>query len=523
MAARIDDFDGSEFSPKMFLPLQAEVIAAVDHFDLLVIEKARRIGVTWALAFKAAMTASLRKRDRGMNVYYIGYEKEMTREFITVVGQWARALNLGAGLFDEVVLKDDDDRDIQAFRVRFASGFKVLALTSSPRNLRGRQGLVILDEFAFHDDPELILNAAMPLTMRGGKIIVLSTHNGEDNPFNELIQEIRAGKKGADSKVLRYDYMQAVHEGLIKQIFRIEGKPWSPEAEAAEVKRVYGLMSDPDQELDVIPSQGGGIFLPLALIEACTDPDIPVLRYAQKNEFTLLAEHLREADTRDWCEQQLKPILSRMNPLLPTCKGRDFGRSSDLSVDWPLQIDQNMRLRTPFVVELHNIPFDQQRQIDWYINDRLSRFFAGSYDRTGNGSYLAEKAVQQYGEGIAEGIHFTVEWYRENMPKFKATFEDKRIIIPRDRDIITDLRQFKMVRGVAQIPAKRTKGEGGTRRHGDAGIACVLADYSARKDIVEYDYQAMPRESVNPEDRRYRDRADDNDDTARPAFGRGAW
>jgi phage FluMu gp28-like protein len=525
MAASVTDFDQSDFSPKILLPLQREVVSLVDHYQLLVIEKARRIGVTWALALKAALMISRRKSAGGMNVYYIGYEKEMTREFITVVGDWMRALNKAAEPLDEIVLKDDNDRDIQAFRVRASSGFQALALTSSPRNLRGRQGWVLLDEFAFHDDAKLIMDAALPLTIRGGRVTILSTHNGEDSPFNELIQDVRAGKYGNTARVLRYTYRQAVDEGLIKQIFRVQGRTWSPEAEAAEIKQTYKIMSDPDQELDVIPSQGGGIFLPLGLINACVDDTIPVLRYKQNSEFTLFDEWRREADTRDWCESILKPILARMNPLLPTVKGRDFGRSVDLSVDWPLQIDQNMRLLTPFVVEFENIPFQQQKQIDFYINDRLPRFFAGAYDRTGNGAFLSERAVQQYGEGVVEGIHFTQEWYRENTPHFKATFEDRNIIIPKDRDIINDLRAFRMVRGVAQIQEKRTRGQSGSQRHGDAGIACLLADYSSRKNIAEYDYQAARRETVNPEDARFRDRADDDEDRGAISSGwkKGAW
>ena len=40
---------------------------------------------------------------------------------------------------------------INAFRIKFASGFEIMALSSAPRGLRGKQGVVIIDEAAFVD------------------------------------------------------------------------------------------------------------------------------------------------------------------------------------------------------------------------------------------------------------------------------------------------------------------------------------------------------------------------------------
>ncbi len=50
-------------------------------------------------------------------------------------------------LFDQ----DDDDKAINAFRIKFASGFEIMALSSAPRGLRGKQGVIIIDEAAFVD------------------------------------------------------------------------------------------------------------------------------------------------------------------------------------------------------------------------------------------------------------------------------------------------------------------------------------------------------------------------------------
>ncbi|HRM22591.1 MAG TPA: hypothetical protein PL031_08670, partial [Neisseria sp.] len=52
---------------------------------------------------------------------------------------------------------------------------------------------------------------------------------------------------------------------------------------------------------------------------------------------------------------------------------------------------------------------------------------------------------------------------------------------PKDEDILNDLRAFELINGVPRIPATRTKGQDGRKRHGDAGIAFVLAHYASRE------------------------------------------
>ena len=70
--------------------------------------------------------------------------------------------------------------------------------------------------------------------------------------------------------------------------------------------------------------------------------------------------------------------------------GQDFARNVDLTVIAPIEIGKTLKRAVPFSVELRNIPFEQQRQILFYICDRLPRFIGGKMDATGNGAYLAE-------------------------------------------------------------------------------------------------------------------------------------
>jgi phage FluMu gp28-like protein len=181
--------------PDILMPSQKKLLQATATNQLVVSDKSRRIGFTWAVGADAVLTSSARKGQGGMDTLYLGYNLDMAREFIDTCAMWARAFNHAAGEVEEFVFPDGPDKDIAAFRIRFASGFEIVALSSRPRSLRGRQGYVILDEFAFHDDRAGLLKAAIALLIWGGKVLVISTHHGEDNEFNQLIQEIRAKKR----------------------------------------------------------------------------------------------------------------------------------------------------------------------------------------------------------------------------------------------------------------------------------------------------------------------------------------
>lgn len=507
----------------LLLPYQRRWVG--DTSPVKVVEKSRRIGLTWGEAYDSALAASLALR--GQDTWYIGYNQDMAREFIETVAKWAQGIQKAVGEIEKAavvedagdVLEDADrEKGIQAFRVRFASGHKVVALSSRPSNLRGKQGRVVLDEFAFHPEPGELLKAAMALLIWGGRVIVISTHDGEENPFNELVQDIRAGRKKYSLHRITFD--EALSDGLYRRICERRDLTWSPAGEVAwrdEIRAYYG--DDADEELDCIPRSGGGAYIPGAVIEQRMESGIPVLRWEQPSSFAEQPTHIREADARDWCEEHLSPHLDALNPNLLSYFGEDFGRSGDLTVIWPLQIAQNLVRSTPFVVELRNIPFEQQRQVLFYLVDRLPRFVGGALDARGNGQYLAEVAMQRYGSGRINQVMLSAEWYRENMPPYKAAFEDGMIVLPKDADILSDHRAIRMEKGVARVPENlRTKNSRGQQRHGDSAIAGALAYFASRSDVIEYDY--TPARSQN----RYAERHPDDDETAAPRFaGRGAY
>lgn len=220
-------------------------------------EKSRRIGLSWADAADSALCAA---SSNGSDTWYLGYNREMSEQYVIDVAFWAKAYGLAAAQVEEFVLEDEDN-DILAFRVRFASGHKVTALSSRPSNLRAKKGRIRIDEAAFHDDLSGLLKAAIAILMWGGSVAVWSTHNGIDNDFNCLIKQIKSGE--LDYSLHRTTLDDALSDGLYKRICMVEGSQWTIEKEfnwRTQLYKDYGIAAS--EELDCLPfsAQAGKVF-----------------------------------------------------------------------------------------------------------------------------------------------------------------------------------------------------------------------------------------------------------------------
>lgn len=473
----------------VFLPYQKKWLA--DKASVKVVEKSRRVGLTWAQAHDDTLLAATSGRY-GMDVLYISFNQDMTREYIEACADWAKRLQLVAGKVNEDVFKDGDEREIKAFRIDFASGRKILALSNRPSNLRGKQGRVIIDEAAFVEDLPELLKAALALLMWGGQVIIISTHNGADNPFNQLVQDVRAGVLPYSLHRITLD--DALHDGLYRRICQVTEKTWTQEGEDAwrvELIKTYG--DGADEELFCIPRQSSGAYLTTAIIEACMQ-SVPVLTWTPPAEnFVDWPLPVAETYIKGWIEENLASRLEDLPEDRAHFCGVDFGRSGDLSVFWPATEEKDLRLVPPFVLELRNCPHRTQQQILFAILDRLPRFSGVSLDARGNGSALAEAARQEYGPAQVREVMISESWYRETMPILKAGIEDKTLILPKDAGILSDFRSLRVVKGVACVPEQRTKDKTGGR-HGDSAVACAMM-LDARKELGSaepWDYVGIP-------------------------------
>jgi phage FluMu gp28-like protein len=461
-----------------------------DKSPLKVSEKSRRTGLTWAEAADDALIAASAKSAGGMNVYYIGYNQDMAIEYIDACASWARVFNYAAGQIEEGWWEEgEDDKHIKTYTIRFPdSGFRIVALSSRPANLRGKQGVVVIDEAAFHDQLDELLKAALALLIWGGRVRIISTHNGEGNPFNDLVKEIRSSKRRGS--VQRITFREAVAQGLYRRVCLRLGKAWTAQDEAEWMDGVYDFYGDAaSEELDVIPKAGTGAYLPRILIEQCQRPSIPVLRYAKPAEWVTDPHRVDQAQL--WITDVLKPIVDNLAGKRHAV-GQDFGRDGDLSAYWVLQDQGAGHWHTAFVLELRRIPFDVQQLFLFYLLDTLPLLHKAKLDARGNGQAHAEAAVQRYGATLVEAVMLTAQWYGVHFPPYKAALEDQTITIPQSEDIIADHRRVILKKGVPGMDDGRDKGSDGQMRHGDTAVAGVLAYSAARDDgLVIGDFEAI--------------------------------
>jgi phage FluMu gp28-like protein len=472
----------------LFHRYQTECAELALSVNFLVIEKSRRIGISWCLAGVACLIASPKTGAR--NVFYMAYNFEMTRTFIDDCAEFLRAFHEISAEAEEF-LYDDGGKDIKAFRIDLPSGKSIIALSSNPRSLRSKQGVAIIDEAGLHDDLDAVIAAALPLTMLGGSVIVLSTHYGADNPFNTLLTDIRSGRRGGTA--LRITLQDALNDGFYKRICATTGKIWSQKAEdewQAALRHQQGESAE--EEFDCVPAQGGGVYMARATIEAAMSPLYPVIRLKCPVAFERGELDWRSDWIEEWLQSEIRPLVEKFDPTRSVFFGQDYARSNDLSVLAFGQYDATTNLICHFIIEMRNVPSREQLQILDFILGRVHRFGGGKVDARGNGQDVAAYLQDHYGADRIEGIMATVKTYLAMMPRLKARIEDRTITIPRSEGVIDDLRLIKLVKGVPMV-VDRSEDRGGDRkdkRHGDAAIALMHLVAAADEDAGPVDFHS---------------------------------
>jgi phage FluMu gp28-like protein len=425
----------------LLLPYQREWIS--DRAQVKVCEKSRRIGLTWAEAADDALTAAA---ERGQDIWYIGYNKEMALEFVETAADWARRFDKAAEAIEETVI-EDESKDILAYRIRFASGHKITALSSRPSNLRGKQGIAVIDEAAFHENLDELLKAALAFTIWGGSVRIISTHNGIDNPFNTLCQQVWAGRLKYSIHKVTFD--EALAQGLYRKICQAKGIDWTPAKETEWAAEIYALYGDnADEELRCVPRTKGGAWLPYDLILACED------------------------------EAAGKPE----NYAGGLCFiGNDIGRRHDLWTAWVLEQVGDV-LWTREIRELKDATFAVQ---DATMDELMKRYKVCrlAMDQTGMGEKPVEDAQARY-PGKVDGVLFTSPMRLNLATIGKRKLEDRLLRLPKGNgELRADLHKPKMEKsatGGSRIVVERDE-EG----HADRFWALMLAAGAATDPYPE--------------------------------------
>ena len=443
------------------LPYQARWTG--DDSAIKVCEKSRRIGLSWAAAYDAALYAARKKG--GGNVYYQAYDLTMTRGFISDCAAWAGEIKDALpGRITETLLDLGNGKAHPAHRLPLASGNEVLAMTSAPRAFRsrGRPGdRAIVDEAAFVDDLPAVLKAAMAFRMWGGQVHVMSTHNGETNAFAHLVRDVRDGKRPGSLHSIPFD--AAVSDGLAERILTVTGRDASPEAQkrwVAETRAEYGEFAA--EELDCIPSAGGGAWLSWDTIRACEHPDA--------------GDPAKAGDG-------------------PKFIGTDIARRGDLWVATVLELAGNVLWVREIAVK-RNIPFVEQHRI---LDELHARWHPvrNAIDQTGMGEEFVEVEQRKHGATV-EGVLLTAPRRLSIATILREALEDRRMRLPPDEKLRRDLHSVKRVAGATGAP--RLVAENESDGHADRFWAAAMATAAASGGPRRYAYFPIGTGEIRLED-----------------------
>lgn len=406
---------------------------------LAVMEKGRRIGISWATAAMAALHAAANRGD----VWYQAYSLEMAREFIRDAAWWAGIVDAGARAQNRNAAALDDDA-LQKLAIVFKRGCAIRAIASSARAWRGkgRPGdIAIVDEAAHLDDLDAVLRAALATRVWGGAVRVISTHNGAQNPFARLVGDVRSG--AIPGAVHRVSLDDALRDGLYARIAAETGAPVTPAGEAAwkvALRAEYG--SRAGEELDCIPAAGSGAWLDWGAIRACEHPEAgDPKRYAGGPVYIGIDQAIRE----------------------------------HLWIAWVIELHAGLAWTREIATARGGTFADRDR-----IVERLVELYAPvriAADQTGIGERSVEEWKKRWGRHRVEGVQFSAPRKLDMATALRERIEDSRIRIPADDKIRADLHSVRAERGPTgneRLVADATP-DGHADRFWAAALACAAA------------------------------------------------
>lgn len=181
-----------------------------DKSPLKIWEKSRRIGATEAEAYNSVMEISEKK-----STAYISYDEESIKHFLAQCKEWSVRMNMPCS-----EIQTEPFRLGYVFSLYFTNGFQVVGFEPTMGYNTYNCNRVIIDELAFvdkiHDRPISEFIDYLLDLKDNRQISVISSHNGENNYFNELIR-----KEGwSKHKTTMDDAIKdgGMSEGIFKQI-----------------------------------------------------------------------------------------------------------------------------------------------------------------------------------------------------------------------------------------------------------------------------------------------------------------
>lgn len=416
-------------------------------------EKSRQIGFTWVQALEDILDIGVEQKCE--RSYLSSKDLSSIELYIDYCKFWGK--RVGVALDDVGVEFLDVDKDVSARCIRFKHGGKIYGTSSSIGALRGKNGKISLDEFAFHKDAELLWDAAKPATTWGFPMRVFSSHNGKQSLFYSQIDDAKNGK--FPSSVHTITLYDAVRQGMLSKIRR---RSVSLEEQNAWMQEQFSTSRGAKNITWVAPDSTEFKVSQAALQEYLCQP---------VDETTAFMTY----DFIDTCVRQ--NILREFSSITGDIYvGMDIARRRNLTVIWVAEKLGDV-LYTRKIIVLPNTAYRVQREYLYSIltHPKCRRC---CIDATGIGAQLAEDAVMDFGTYMVEDITFTAPIKSSLAEGLRRSMEDLNFLVPDDVEVREDFHSIKKevtASGHVRFDAKES--EDGS--HADRFWAAALCKHAA--------------------------------------------
>lgn len=459
-----------------------------DDSDVVLALKSRRIGFSLTVVCKMVRCAAAGLND----VFYFCYDDEIGKEVMDKCAELSMVVNEALVDAGYAPILGPERFSLLKKSVHFLSKKFIKSLGSRPKKARGRQGVIVFDEFAFLPYPMLALEAAMAHLDWGGQIIILSTHFGDQNPFVQLVhwaenQTLDEPSPLGPISYHRVTIIDAVKEGLFRKMCEVRGKPWSQKAEDDWLAR---KLAEPwaDQEYLCIPAKGGDNYLPRHLVESCMEGR-RVIRLRLDEGFEKRSEPDQIQFMKDWYRLNMREYFREEYLQHEVYLGWDFARSpvGDLSVLTPLRLNQDLLRDGQIILEMKGVPHNRQLELIRMMAPDMPKMRRMYIDAGSVGSYVGDECVKLFGATRCEKIAVGRPFYKEHFPALRAGFESRKLRLPADVEILSDFAAVTLDKGDPIIPHVREKSASMGSRHADAAVAVLLAYAASRVPKPSFD------------------------------------
>jgi phage FluMu gp28-like protein len=378
------------------LPYQKQWINDEARFKIGLM--ARQTGKSWTSALEAVRDCSERKTTW----VCLSAGERQALEWMLKAREHVEAFKVALAGYEES--RDSSEALLKQAEIRWPNGSRLLAIPANPDTARGYSANLLLDEFAFHEDPDRIWRAIFPSIsnpLKGiFKIRVVSTPNGMGNKFADLWHKSEGWSKH------RVDIYDAQKAGLPVNVDELRLGLDDPEGWAQEYECQF---------LDA-----AAVLLPYELIASCESAEATT---TAAPEF--------------------------YSPGKALFIGWDFARKKDLSVPWIAELVGDV-LHTREVVELRAMSTPDQVSV---MRARIQQCRRLAVDYTGPGIGLGDLLVKEFGEynpdkhlfGKVELVTFTNAEKLRLFPALRVAFERARVRVPVNRTIREDLHAMQRV------------------------------------------------------------------------------